>query len=282
MFTSVLVLLMVAPGLAFFRAYHSGKFSIRYSKLTITDQVFRSVVPAITGQLIIFWLIEECSSYSVDLQTLGVILLGSKDDTLLKTTLAEISTQLGMILSYHLAVIGIGGLLGWLIRKLVRWRKWDRKFPVLRYDNPYHYLFTGEILETKDFCAVVELGDAERIDFVFVDVVVKMDRNPMLYSGILIDYQLGSDGGMKNLYLRVVRRKYLAIQKANEASESGLMTDLYTYYDVKGDVLLIPNEQILNLNLTYFMDNEDMVKEGDKPKVKDMIVIEDSAQAYSN
>jgi hypothetical protein len=46
------------------------------------------------------------------------------------------------------------------------------------------------------------------IDFVFVDVLVKMEKNNLLYSGILVDYQLAGDGGLKSIYLRGAHRKY--------------------------------------------------------------------------
>lgn len=270
LFTTVLVLLLVAPGLTFFRAYYAGKFSIRYSRLTITDQVFRSVIPGITAQLIAFWLIQALTDAYVRLDTLGVLLLGAREDKTVQAGFQLIARDLGRILCYHLAMITLGALAGWGLRELVRYRKWDRKFNWLRYDNPYHYLLTGEILETSDLKAVIQLEDASRIDFVFVDVLVKMEKNNLLYSGILVDYQLAGDGGLKSIYLRGAHRQYLNTQPPGEAAGNAgepLSQPMNSHYDVGGHVLMLPQEQILNLNLTYWIDLQDARKEGDEPSL---------------
>ena len=71
------MLLLVAPGLSFFRFYHAGRFSIRYSNLTTTDQVFCSIIPGLLLQASLIWAINywHPAGYTVRLDLLGVLLL---------------------------------------------------------------------------------------------------------------------------------------------------------------------------------------------------------------
>lgn len=278
LFTTVLVLLLVAPGLLIFRTYYAGRFSIRYSNLTITDQVFRSIVPGLLLQLVAFWLIGLCSPRYVRLDVLGSLLLGAKEDRTIREGFDLLRQQLGPILAYYLGLLTVGALAGWAARSLVRWRKLDRRYSWLRYDNQWHYLLTGEILETPDLQPTIGLQDASLIDFVFVDVLMKLEKSNMLYSGILVDYELAADGGLRTIYLREARRKLLSNSAPEEqkppadvgegqggpdASIEATMPPTEEqaegkYYDVLGDLMVIPYAQILNLNLTYYIDEDDL------------------------
>lgn len=265
LFTTVLVLLLVAPGLAFFRAYHSGKFSIRYSNLTLTDQVFRSIAPGLTVQVLLFWLINnfEIFPYKVKLDTLGLLLLGAKEDKSTRDVFNSISSHLGLILLYYISTVILGVLSGWGLRRFIRWQKLDRRFLWLRYDNRWYYLLSGELVETPEAPEELKLKDAKHIDFVFVDILVKLEKSNVLYSGILGGYDLGQDGGLDNVHLIGCQRKNLT-QHNLEDEEVQLTTN--EYYPVAGDLLIIPYVQMLNINITYWIDEEDARVEGDVPE----------------
>lgn len=80
LFTTVLVLLIVAPGLIFFRSYYSGKFSLQYSKLTLTDQIFQSIIPSIAIHLLMAWLTDRLGPFRIRFDLMGILLMGAKDD----------------------------------------------------------------------------------------------------------------------------------------------------------------------------------------------------------
>lgn len=277
LFTTVLVLLLVAPGLLFFRTYYAGRFAIRYSNLTITDQVFRSIVPGLLLQLLAFWLMGLSGSRQVRLDVLGTLLLGAKEDRTVREAFALLSQQLGPVLAYYLSLLALGALAGWGTRAAVRRAKLDRRFAWLRYDNQWHYLLTGEILETPELRATIGLTDARELDFVFVDVLMKLDKATMLYSGILVDYELAADGGLRTLYLRQTRRKQLTTAPDEDApaaaaaaigaeSAPAVEPAEEDYHDVPGDLMVIPYAQTLNLNLTYYVDDDDPRPAGDDPR----------------
>ena len=267
LFATVLVLLLVSPGLAFFRAYYSDVFSIRYSRLTITDQLFRSVVPGITVQLIAFWVIQHYSNYYVRIDLIGFLLLGAKEDNTLRASFNNLAVNLAPIIGYHVGLVLLGAVTGWGFRVLVRRTKADRKYRFLRFDNAWHYLLTGEILEMSDQKnrSSIQLKEATHINYVLVDVLIKLEQGNTLYSGILERYELGEDGKLDAIYLTGAHRKGLIAGNETDSND----TTTVKYYPVDGDLLVIPYAQVLNLNITYFIDEETAIEEGDDEKIKE-------------
>jgi len=257
LFTTVLVLLLVAPGLSFFQLYHAGRFSIRYSNLTITDQVFRSIVPGLLVQAALIWLINcwHPLGYTVHLDILGTLLLGAKEDRTLQAVFLLVQSNLGSLLLYELGLLTLSGISGWGTRKVIRYYKLDRHTRWFRYDNEWHYLLTGEILETNDIASIIRLREAKHIDFVLVDALVKLEDGNILYTGILAGYELAADAGLRTLYLHSAQRKLLVPAAETEAATQ--------YYPVAGDLLTLPYSQLLNLNISYFISEEDAQAEGD-------------------
>lgn len=267
LFATVLVLLLVSPGLAFFRAYYSDVFSIRYSRLTITDQLFRSVVPGITVQMVAFWIIQHFSNYYVRIDLIGFLLLGAKEDQTLRISFNNLAVHLAPIIAYHVGLLMLGALLGWGCRVVVRRTKADRKYRFLRFDNAWHYLLTGEILEMPDQNnhSSIQLKEASQISYVLMDVLIKLDQGNTLYSGIMERYELGEDGKLDTLYLTGAHRKQLTLGNEPELAE----TQSVKYYPVDGDLLVIPYAQVINLNITYFIDEQTAVAEGDDEQIKE-------------
>lgn len=260
LFASVLVLLIVAPGLTFFRAYYSDRFSIKYSRLTITDQIFRSIIPGITAQVIAIIIINAYSPYLVRLDTLGTLLLGAKEDQTVKESFTIIGNCLHLVTLYHLFMIGVGALLGWQSRRLIRHRRLDRRYPWLRFDNKWFYLLSGEVVEFAEGELATDFSDASLIEFVLLDILVEVEGGNMLYTGVMFDYELENDGGIKSIQIRGAKRKYIKATKAasGEITDDNIETNDYGYYDIRGNILIIPSSQIINLNITYFLAEEDL------------------------
>ena len=87
----------------------------------------------------------------------------------------------------------------------------------------------------------------------------------MLYSGILVDYELAADGGLRTIYLREAQRKSLANGQSPKEVEVETASQLEEYYDVAGDLLVIPYAQTLNLNLTYYVGEKEVLATDTEP-----------------
>ncbi|PQA59854.1 hypothetical protein [Siphonobacter curvatus] len=276
LFATVLVLLIVAPGLTFFRAYYSGSFSHRYGRLTISDQIFRSIVPGITAQAIAILFVNECPLLdSVDLRILGMLLIGPKDDATVKESFQVIEASLGRVITYHLLLILLGALLGWRARSFIRRKKFDRRLNWLRYDNKWFYLLKGEVVEFKDGEDIFGFSDASLIRFVIVDILTKVEGGNVIYTGALYDFDLEQDGGLKTLHIRAAQRKFVKIaaslskdsettpdtlqnmeeqESVDVVSESLQAEELESeYQEIPGKLLTIPYSQIINMNISYYV-----------------------------
>lgn len=248
---SVLVFLIVSPGLTFFRAYYYDKFSIKYSRLTITDQVFRSIVPGITAQVIAVLLINAFSTYTVRLDIVAMLLLGAKEDKTIDIAFQVIGQCLHFVILYHLTMVSLGGFLGWQLRRLVRRVGLDRRWPWLRFDNKWFYLLSGEVVEFGEGEQSTGFTDSSLIEFVLLDILVEVEGGNILYTGVMFDYELENDGGLRSLQIRGAKRKYINAVKSDATPED--LTDRNNtneYYDINGNILVIPSAQIINLNIT--------------------------------
>lgn len=157
------MLLIVAPGLIFFKTYFSGELNIRHTRLTVTDQAFYSVVPAILLHLIIVWFGKITGRFYVDFEILGVLLMGAKDDLTIKMAFKLIYNDLGKLLQYQFVVCILAGLIGWLLHLAVLRFRLDSMFDIFKFDNPWFYLAKGE-----------EFG--KEVEFVIVDILINKGK----------------------------------------------------------------------------------------------------------
>jgi hypothetical protein len=144
-------------------------------------------------------------------------------------------------------MIGASVVLGLLVRLIVRKFRFDLKYPFLRLNNEWYYLFSGEILDIE------KPGESKNIDLIQVDVLMQTGEGPLVYSGTLEDYFLSKDNGLDRIYLsQVYRRKMQEDLKRNERNVGYLERYLdERYYSMPGDLFVITYGEILNLNITY-------------------------------
>lgn len=263
LFTTVLVLLIVAPGLIFFKTYFSGELNIRHTRLTVTDQAFYSVVPAILLHLIIVWFGKITGHFYVDFEILGVLLMGAKDDLTIKMAFKLIYNDLGKLLQYQFVVCFLAGSIGWLLHLAVLRFRLDSMFDIFKFDNPWFYLAKGE-----------EFG--KEVEFVIVDILIKGKENNVLYTGLLTRFQLAADGGLDSIYIGGAKRKLVntdprvkvEVAKSNASDAYGRITRLLSkdapkqetyneYYPVDGNLLVIPYKEVININFTYYGEDTD-------------------------
>ena len=148
-------------------------------------------------QVLAIILINKFSPYLVRLDVLGVLLLGPKDDKTLRSCFEVIEQSLSLVFFYHVGMITLGGLLGWGTRIFVRRRKYDRLYRWLRFDNKWFYLLSGESVEFGEYKEepFTEFSDAKKIKFVVLDVLTEVEDGNVLYTGVMVDYELEEDGG---------------------------------------------------------------------------------------
>ena len=232
--TTVLLVFLLLPGLVFRRFYYTEEFSKEYFKEALPSFFLSTALPStiihIVGwQLVTYW-------YDLHIPTLSILFSGSDDPAQIEKAFQHIHSHLYEIIAYFSMLVSLSAIAGRFFKALVRRKKWDRTIKLFRFQNEWHYLFSGEIL---DFPRVA--GEASDIDFTFVDALVETDEGAIIYKGVLQDYILSKDGGVDRIYLTDVKRRFLRDDGKEDRD-----------YTLPGKFFVIPFSKIANLHLTYY------------------------------
>ncbi|MEL6388819.1 MAG: hypothetical protein AAFQ02_01550, partial [Bacteroidota bacterium] len=130
--SSFALILFFLPGIVYRKTYYSGVFSRQYVKDGYSAKAFSIVIPSVIIHAAL-WYFSEGKYYSVF-------------DEIIEGTEVKLDKQLGVILGYSFMVTFFGALIGFSSKWLVRYFKLDVLTTWLRYENDWHYKFTGEIL----------------------------------------------------------------------------------------------------------------------------------------
>ena len=240
---SIFLFILIIPGLAFRYSYLHGTYAKQSFKISAVDEIFWAILPALFFQLAGIVIIEHLTPYKIQLELIYQIITESSSNI----NFEIIRQSILYFLIYLVSMIGVSVALGLLMRLIVRKFRFDLKYPFLRLNNEWYYLFSGEILDLE------QPGESKNIDLIQVDVLMQTGEGPLVYSGTLEDYFLSKDNGLDRIYLsQVYRRKMQEDLKRNERNVGYLERYLdERYYSMPGDLFVITYSEILNLNITY-------------------------------
>jgi hypothetical protein len=158
--------------------------------------------------------------------------------------------------NYHVIVIYTATLWiisfasGYLINLVIRRTHLDKRFKIFSFDNEWYYYLSGEILDFPN----IE-GTSKEVGLTFVDVLTKTGEETVLYSGILQKFDLKEDGGLASICLTNVQRKGFGNHKSSEIGNQDPSREYFEYKEFPSTFLVIPFENILNLNVRFFKVN---------------------------
>ena len=252
-FSSLLILLILVPGLIFFRFYYSEEFSKEYFKTSPFEVISTSLIPSVVFHLIGGAVSSWTTGYSIDLQTVGFLLIGTNESALIKDSITNIQDNVYLIVKYNLLLWGFAGIAGKASRTIIRRSGLDRKQKLFRFRNRWHYILTGELLQFPR----VPMEETDLPDFTFIDALVETQEGTIIYKGILADYDLtGSGDGLETIYLIHVERRYLSKDRGDWRYR--YRNKKITYYEMPGELFILKYDEIVNLNVTYYaLQDED-------------------------
>ena len=250
-FNTILLFLIIYSGLASRRAYFSKEFSKNYIKKNTFDELVGGIFIGIILQILGLIFLKS-RGITFDFKTIGFLLVGAKDDANVSNSFIKFENNIEQIFLYNISLIFIAILLGYALRVIVRNFKLDRKWKFFRFDNEWHYILSGEILEFPSAKISGAKVNAKIFGNKYVNVLTQVDDHFIIYSGILIESFLSSEGGLDLLCLNGVKKK--VIKKEIEKPET-------FEHPMLIDVFVIPYTQILNLSITYYIiEKIDQVK----------------------
>lgn len=233
-FTTIIIFIVLSPGYLFKTAYSSSKLSVKDSNRNLLNDLTWSILPSLIIHVVTIATVECFTNYRIDFERLGNLMLGTNSDGLAAKSFSDLKEYIYPIFFYNLVVFGVSYLFGYLSMKCVRYFKLDRKIRMLRFSNKWHYILTGECLDFPDVP-----DHFEDISFKIVNVLCKVNGKSVLYTGEYFNYYIDSKGDLEAIHLKYPVRRYLDDDKAK------------TYYQIPSRYLVIPSNDIININLKY-------------------------------
>lgn len=236
LFGVMYVVTFIIPGLIFKRFFYQGKFSKQFFEGLFTDRLLTYILWGIAIQLIT--IICYCLFFDIkarDLYTEAANFYNSfSKEKIPEFKFSYIQHMLRYLLATTICAIALGVGLNLLVRIL----KIDIRFSIFRFSNIWHYYFTGESLNFKEFKKATLLQNIKVLS-TEVDIVVKSDDGRSnMFSGTLTQYTLSRVGELQTIYLT----------KAKRFSTSTTPGSLKS---IPGDCFIIPYSNILNMNIRY-------------------------------
>lgn len=249
---ALVLLLLIFPGILFRYAYLSGPYSRKNFQSSLSDEVVLSLIPAFLIQTLSYGILELIFKVNVDVSL--VIRLVSQVSSVSSAEFDTIESSILFFSVYNIVTCSFGFLSGKLFRNFVAKNNWDIKYHSLRFNNEWYYLLSGRIIDFPG-----NAGDSRNINMVRVDVLSESQGNTIIYSGILREFYLSKADGLDRIYLTNVYRRKLIDDSPRELTAPIEQEFDDRYYKMPGDIFVIPYQQIRNINITYYIIEEEGV-----------------------
>lgn len=155
--------------------------------------------------------------------------------------LDEVASRFGPISAYLGSLVAFAYLGPNLVRRVVTRLRLDRidspLAGLVRFSRaPWYYLLSG-----ADFHA------DRQPDLIAISAIVSAGDAVFVYTGILEDYFVDTDGRLDRLILSQVMRRPLARDKTGDPGEPGLDR----FYPIDGDYFVLRYAEVVTLNVEY-------------------------------
>ncbi len=246
----VALFLVVFPGLLLRRLYYYGEFSKEFkSNYSILQLVGLACIPGI-ALLIVFYLFYDLFFVNIDLESLIDFLKDVDNPAYKLSSSTNISLEESLrhdVLPFVLFLYLTSLLVGLISGRLVRIAKLDLRFKVLRFRNNWFYLFSGEYFGFKKSRHLIKHKKIHV--FTKVDVLIDSGDERLLYSGIVVDYEL-DDKNCRELNTLILRN----------AKRYKLIDDVKSPIDIPGNIFAVNCKNMVNLNLVYVYEDPENLK----------------------
>lgn len=254
-FTAGLLLLLFnifIPGLLFLRFYYTGDFAKQFTtKIPLFRLGFYALIPGIILKIIFLGLYNLYDEEFVISGALEVFhdLMGHPKDYSVTTNFffeKQIKDYTYFTLIQNLFAI----FFGWLFHALVMYFNLDLRLNILKFKNDWYYIFSGDILKSKKYSkklltniySTLKFDSGKRgVMLSYADILVNESGTPKIYSGIVANYEISQNDANE------LEKIMLVDAHKRDILENGKITKT----PIPGDIFVILNSNIQNINLTY-------------------------------
>lgn len=228
--SSLIIFILVSPAILARRIYFTKELSKSFVSRNTLQEIFSSIFLS----FILHFLWSGCVEligYKIDYKIIFQLLFNPQAIS----DYSNITNSIYNIFLYFISLALISTLFGFIIRNIVRVYKLDRKSTLLRYDNTWYYIFSGEVLDIEKYNKNKTIT-SDNIEQRVVDVLTKSDEKYVLYRGSLIDYQLNDNNSVDFIVLASPRKQIIGEDETK---------------DISSNYFIIPYSEVLNINIKY-------------------------------
>lgn len=241
---ALFIFLLLYPGVLFRIAYLNGPYSRKNIQSSLVDELVLSLIPALFLQCTGYWVVQSWLTYTIHLELVYQLIIGANNPNY-KPDFILAQNSILPFMVYNAALFVAALSLGKAARSLIAHSKLDIKYDSLRFNNDWYYLLSGKIVDFPGWS-----GQSEQIEYVFADVLVETKECSYLYCGVLEEFYFNKDVLDRLVLTQVFRRK---VEKDPiKDAKSGPKAFDDRYYQMPGDVFILPFNQVRNINLTYY------------------------------
>lgn len=259
----VLFILVIIPGFFIRKLYYYGEFSRQFgSQWPLVKIIFYLLITGTVNIILSIYLYHNL----IQAMDLDVVINTYKD---LQNSDKRISDNYDVLQHAHAHVMPFIGvlytsalLLGVLSGRIIRITGLDLRFKLLRYKNTWFYLFNGYHYRMKNYDTEREqLSKEQKFQFSQADILIGSSPSDILYSGIVVDYELRDDNcqELKTVVLKHAKR-YVFDGNEQKIQKS-----------IPGNLFVLDCSQIKNINLTYIYGERKGSLESKIPKIIQII-----------
>lgn len=156
---------------------------------------------------------------------------------------SAVAQNFGWISTYFVTLLFASYAAPKIVRHLVSKYRLDRDSApfsaVFRFHHaPWYYLLTGADFEAE-----------AAPDFIVLSAIVEVAGEAILYTGLLDEFFVNSDGGLDRLVLQSVMRRPIAADKVPTKPEE--WHDSSRFYPIEGDYFVLRYSEAITLNVRY-------------------------------
>lgn len=241
--STVILFILLIPGLLFRRFYYTEEFSKEYFKQSFFGTFISAFIPSLIFHTIWYYLAGWAGS-PVNISVIGDLVSGTGSEQAYQ----NVSDNVNRIIFYNVSIALSAGFMGFLVKNTVRNFKIDRKFKLFRYQNSWHYILKGEFFDFPRASFDLTKKNHGSIELTYLDALIETSGGLILYEGILVDYELSAANGLDYVTLKDAKRKFINNGESEEVKP----------HDIKGHIIILPFSQIKNINVSFYriIENE--------------------------
>lgn len=240
---AVVVFVLLLPGfIARSRLKRIERLSVDYSPFG--QVVTEAVVWALGLHVLWVQLMASVTPYELRPEiALSLLSIEPRTQTAALQALARTTPLVTLYFGSLLAFAYLGPL---GVRRLITWGRWDRVGSplsgLLRFSGaPWYYLLSG-----------ADFAEDECPDLIAISAIVNVSGEPYLFTGVLEDYFIDTDGRLDRLILSQVMRRPLAKDKPADGAAAGAER----FYAVDGDYFVLRYAEATTMNVEYILLDE--------------------------